>query len=237
MSAIGKFNVYCDESCHLEHDGHPVMVLGAVWCPVESSREIAVRIREIKKKHGLSQQFEMKWSKVSPGAEQFYLDVIDYFFDNRDLRFRGLVANKHGLAHEKFNQSHDEWYHKMYFLALQTVFAPKSTYRIYVDIKDSRSSANLNVLHDILCNNLYDFDKRVIQRVQAVRSDDVQQVQIADLLAGAVSYANRHLESSPAKFALINRIRHRSGYSLLRRTYLTEEKFNLFHWDPQGGDL
>ena len=25
-------NVYCDESCHLEHDNIPVMVLGAISC-------------------------------------------------------------------------------------------------------------------------------------------------------------------------------------------------------------
>ncbi len=28
------FNIYCDESCHLEHDREKVMVLGAVWCPL-----------------------------------------------------------------------------------------------------------------------------------------------------------------------------------------------------------
>jgi hypothetical protein len=26
------FNVYCDESCHLEHDRQKVMVLGAIGC-------------------------------------------------------------------------------------------------------------------------------------------------------------------------------------------------------------
>lgn len=36
------FNVYCDESCHLENDHQKAMVLGAVWCPLEKSREIAV---------------------------------------------------------------------------------------------------------------------------------------------------------------------------------------------------
>lgn len=25
------FNIYCDESCHLERDGQPNMVLGALW--------------------------------------------------------------------------------------------------------------------------------------------------------------------------------------------------------------
>lgn len=28
-----KYNVYCDESCHLEHDNSSVMILGAMYCP------------------------------------------------------------------------------------------------------------------------------------------------------------------------------------------------------------
>lgn len=42
-------NMYCDESCHLEHDGINVMGLGAVWCDKKHVREINERIREIKK--------------------------------------------------------------------------------------------------------------------------------------------------------------------------------------------
>ena len=34
------YNVYCDESCHLEHDHQNVMALGAVWCPLDKVREI-----------------------------------------------------------------------------------------------------------------------------------------------------------------------------------------------------
>ncbi len=33
------FNVYCDESCHLENDHRKVMVLGAVWCPFDKTCE------------------------------------------------------------------------------------------------------------------------------------------------------------------------------------------------------
>ncbi|HBL11899.1 MAG TPA: DUF3800 domain-containing protein, partial [Cyanobacteria bacterium UBA11162] len=42
------FNVYCDESCHLENDHQLVMVLGAIWCPLDKVQEIAIRLREIK---------------------------------------------------------------------------------------------------------------------------------------------------------------------------------------------
>ena len=36
------YNVYYDESCHLEHDRQKAMVLGAVWCPLERAGEVAV---------------------------------------------------------------------------------------------------------------------------------------------------------------------------------------------------
>ena len=44
-------NIYCDESCHLENDQQPLMVLGAVWCPADRTAEIAKRLRELKSKH------------------------------------------------------------------------------------------------------------------------------------------------------------------------------------------
>ncbi len=37
------FNVYCDESCHLENDRQKAMVLGAVWCPLDKTREMSIR--------------------------------------------------------------------------------------------------------------------------------------------------------------------------------------------------
>ncbi|MCK4391944.1 DUF3800 domain-containing protein, partial [Candidatus Bipolaricaulota bacterium] len=52
------FNIYCDESCHLEHDHQDIMVLGAIWCPLEKTRDIAHRIRDIKEQHGLGRAFE-----------------------------------------------------------------------------------------------------------------------------------------------------------------------------------
>lgn len=87
-----EYNVYCDESCHLENDRQKAMVLGAVWCPKDKRWEIAERIREIKQKHGLERDFEIKWTKVSPSKLAFYQDIVDYFFDDDDLHFRGLVV-------------------------------------------------------------------------------------------------------------------------------------------------
>ncbi|WP_270694458.1 MULTISPECIES: DUF3800 domain-containing protein, partial [unclassified Aeromonas] len=125
MSRI--FNVYCDESCHLENDGQSAMVLGAVWCPLDKRSEIVRRLREIKQKHGLAPDFEVKWTKVSQSKLAFYRDLLDYFFDDDDLHFRGLVIpDKSQLNHEAFGQSHDDWYYKMYFVMLKTIFEPQN---------------------------------------------------------------------------------------------------------------
>ena len=230
MSEI--FNVYCDESCHLEHDQQKAMVLGAVWCPLDKSREIAVRLREIKQKHGLPPQFEVKWTKVSPAKTALYLDLVDYFFDDDDLHFRALIVpDKSKLKHDAIpGQDHDTWYYKMYFDMLKVIFRPDARYRVYLDIKDTHGAEKTAKLHEVLCNNMYDFSRNVIERLQLVHSHEIEQLQLADLLIGAISYLNRNLHESKAKEALITRIQERSGYSLLKTTLYQEEKVNLFRW-------
>lgn len=228
------FNIYCDESCHLEHDGQKAMAIGGVWCPEERKDEIFRRIREIKVEHGLSRWMEIKWNKVSDGQLDFYMDVVNYFFDNSDLHFRVLVVpDKQMLRHGVFNQTHDTFYYKMYFDMLKTLFEPGYGYNIYVDIKDTRGQKKVEKLHEILCNNHYDFNREMIRRVQQVRSEEVELVAVADLLTGAVSYLHRGLETSAAKLRLIERIRNRSGYDLMRSTLYRENKFNVFVW--RGG--
>ena len=150
-------NFYCDESCHLEHDSQPVMVLGALWCPQDKAREIAVRIREIKAQHGLAPTFEIKWTKVSPAQAAFYLHLLDYFFDDDDLHFRALVAAKAGLRHPDFAQTHDGWYYKMMFRLLEPLLSPNARSHIYLDKKDTRGGNKVRKLHEVLANSRYDF--------------------------------------------------------------------------------
>lgn len=228
-------NIYCDESCHLPNDREAVMVLGALWCPLSSTREIAKEIRAVKTRHGLSPQFEIKWAKVSPAKGQFYLDLVNYFFARDDLHFRALVVpDKSKLCHGQFDQDHDTWYYKMYFGLLKAILDPACQYRIYLDIKDTRSGDKIRKLHEVLCNNLYDFRRDIVERVQAVRSDEVEQIQLADLLLGAISYVNRNMTASIAKNLLVNQMKKRSGYSLIRSTLLQEKKCNIFVWQARG---
>ena len=163
------YNIYCDESCHLEHDGEIAMTIGGIWCPQSKKDEIFHRIREIKEEHGLSKNFEIKWNKVSPGQLDFYMDVVNYFFDNSDLHFRVLVIpNKQELKHDLFSQTHDDFYYKMYFNMLKTLFEPGCGYNIYIDIKDTRGQRKVGALSYIhRGKNTSEAKLRLIERIKA----------------------------------------------------------------------
>ena len=164
------------------------------------------------------------------------MDLVDYFFVDDDLHFRGLIIpDKTLLRHDAFpGQDHDSWYYKMYFDMLKVIFRPDARYRVYLDIKDTRGTQKAAKLHEVLCNNMYDFSREVIQRLQQVHSHEIEQLQLADLLIGAISYLNRDLQGNAGKLALIDRMRQRSGYSLSKTTLLQEEKINLFRWHASG---
>jgi hypothetical protein len=210
------------------------MVLGALWCPDEQRHAIARDLRKLKTRFGLASSYEIKWTKVSPGKLDFYLSLVEWFFSDPRLHFRGVVVpDKSKLDHAAFDQSHDDFYYKMFFQLLNVIFASGNQYRIYLDIKDTRSQQKVAKLHDVLGKAQYDFNKEMVERIQQVRSHEVEQLQVADFLLGAVSYAQRGLTTSKAKQAIVERIKQKSGFSLARSTLPSEEKFNLFVWQPQ----
>jgi len=226
-----RFNLYCDESCHLERDRIPVMTLGCVWCPTERAAVFAKRLREI------------KWSKVSAGKAAFYQDWIDAFFEEPELHFRGIVIpDKTKLEHDQFGQDHDQWYYKMMYLLVDRVINPKCAYRVFLDIKDTRSEERRAKLEEVLRNSARDAAGQVIERVQQIRSHESELLQLADLLLGAVGYQNRRtvgdLKDQPinaGKAEVVRRIQRRSNKSLTATTWQGETKLNLLVWEPRTG--
>jgi len=228
------YNIYCDESCHLLNDKLGVMVLGAIWTPSDVTKTINQEIRQMKIDHGFSSKMEIKWIKVSPGRVDFYKNLVEYFLNNKNLHFRALIIpDKSKLVHSFFNQTHDDWYYKMYFDMLKIILDPANSYQIYVDIKDTKGGVKVQKLHSVLCNNFYDFSREIIEKVQIVRSHEIEILQLTDLLIGAVSYANRKLSSSEAKDHLVQLLRERTGYKLTETTLYRENKMNLFKWIAQ----
>ena len=212
------------------------MSIGAIYCPKEESKRINDRIRNIKIRNYLPATRELKWTKVSPSCVQVYLDLINYFFDDDDLHFRVIVIKeKERLDHDRYGQTHDEWYYKMYFNMLKNILNPADVYNIYIDIKDTNSYTKAKQLQNVCCNSIYDFSHKTIKKLQPIRSDEVQIMQITDILIGAITHYNREFppygRRSASKQQVIDLIRTRSGYSLTKSTLSREDKTNLFFWE------
>ena len=94
------FNIYCDESCHLENDHKNYMFLGSVSCAYPQVKRHTERIKELKNKHKFNA--EIKWGNVSMSKIDFYLDLVDYFFDT-DLWFRAVGIDNASIEELAFN--------------------------------------------------------------------------------------------------------------------------------------
>lgn len=229
------FNIYCDESCHLENDRQPIMLLGAVWCEASMTRQVSEEIRALKVKHGLAPNFEVKWVKVSKGQAAFYSALLAFFLTSEHLRFRALiVADKRQLRHADFAQKHDEWFYKMYFTLLKIIPTPSRHVRIYIDYKDTHGGEKVGKLRRVLRNQFHDWNDEIIERVQVIRSEESELLQLTDFLMGAVAYANRGLTGMQTKIDLLNQFEAGTGRSLLSGTSPSALKVNLFRWTGQA---
>ena len=159
-----KYNVYCDESCHLQNDGNDIMVIGGVFCPTSKSKKINREIRKIKEKYNIGPNAEVKWHKVSNNKISFYKELINYFFENDDLYFRCVIApEKKNLNLEKYSLTYNEWYYRIYYLLLKEIVSNvDDEYYIYMDIKDTRGGEKVKKLKDVLNNLLYAFNNDVV---------------------------------------------------------------------------
>ena len=217
------FNIYCDESCHIENDHKKYMFLGSINCAYPQVRRHTERIKELKDKHKFNA--EIKWSHVSMSKIQFYLDLVDYFFDT-DLKFRAIGIDKPQIRCDDFNSNFDDFYYKMYYQLLNYKVDTTNHYNVYLDIKDTLSAIKVRRLKDIL-NVKYG----VFRNVQNIRSEESVLMQLADFLMGAISYnANFDQKQNLAKVLILDKISKHANMSNLAKTNYSE-KLNLFFID------
>lgn len=214
------FNIYCDESCHIEHDHKKHMILGSVSVAFNQVKRHTERINELKKKHYFFG--EIKWSNVSNSQLDFYKDLIDYFFDT-DIWYRAVVVKKEQIYTEDF----DTFYYKMYYYLLNHNKNTSYSYNVYLDIKDDLSAVKVNKLKEILNTKF-----GVFRNVQNIRSHESILLQLADFITGALSY-NINIDNKVvlAKLQIIEKIKKHSEQPLDRISSYNEKKFNLFFID------
>ncbi|HAR7121025.1 TPA: DUF3800 domain-containing protein [Staphylococcus aureus] len=222
-------NIYCDESCHIQNDVANIMVLGALSVDSKDKISIVDSFRKIKREFNIKESVELKWTKASKSKLGMYKKLIDLFF-NESLCFRVVIAhNKKELSFSS-GDDYNTWYYKMYFLLLgKMINNPNEQYKILLDIKDTLGAPKVQFLHEVLCNNIYDFKKDVIKEMHQIDSRRNDLLQLCDILIGIFSYDRRNLQSSPIKTEIVNYFKKKAGNSF-NGTTPDESKLNVFDW-------
>ena len=222
-------NIYCDESCHLENDGSKSMVIGGIIVPNTYRKSIYDDIKKIKSDFNIPTHREIKWIKVSPKQLEYYKTLVNYFFDNEVMRFRGVVVpDKSVLRHTDFGQTHDEFYYKLYFLTLKKLLDTNERIQVFIDIKDTNGNQKVEKLQRYLNNHARD---NTVTKIQQIRSHENSILQLADLIIGGICYANRGLDTSDAKLELAELINERTPRGIRQKSFYNEEKINLLFFD------
>lgn len=225
-------NIYCDESCHLENDGQKVMAIGGISCPESEKYRVYNDIKNIKIDYGIPTHREIKWNKVSVSEYDYYEALIKYFFRSKDLKFRAVILpDKTILNHEAYNQTHNDFYYKMYYYLISYMMKDQDEIAVYIDIKDTNSICKVQTLREVLDNKGHTIGSKIV-KIQHIRSHENSILQLADLILGSLTYSNRGLEGNEAKLQLIENIKKYSR-SDLSSTFSTK-KFNLLLLDRIG---
>lgn len=218
------FNLYCDESTHLIHDGHPYMLLSYISIAYPQIRLAKDEIKAIKRKFNYTE--ELKWTNVHSATYKVYAELVDWFFMN-DLEFRAVVVDKSQIDEKRADYSFNDFYFRMYFQLLHTKVDFQNRYNVFLDIKDTCSGEKLEKLKKIMSYN------SSIGTLQFIPSRESVFIQLADVLMGAINYNLRIQKGDVkgnviAKLKLIEKIKRHSNISLNTTTPLSRNKFNLF---------
>ena len=216
--------MYCDESTHLIHDGHPYMLLSYISIAYPQIRLAKEEIKAIKRKFNYTE--ELKWTNVHSATYKVYAELLDWFFMN-DLEFRAVVVDKSQIDEKRADYSFNDFYFRMYFQLLHTKVDFQNRYNVFLDIKDTCSGEKLEKMKKIMSYN------SSIGTLQFIPSRESVFIQLADVLMGAINYNLRIQKGDVkgnviAKLKLIEKIKRHSNISLNTTTPLSRNKFNLF---------
>ncbi|RLD65416.1 MAG: hypothetical protein DRI95_08790 [Bacteroidetes bacterium] len=227
------FEVYCDESnpeILSDRTANNYLLIGSIWIPKVYREDLKNSIKKIKTNHNYRN--EIKWNKVAPSSNEFYLDLLKYFFSTDNIRFRVLLVKSNEIDRVKFHNGDGELsFYKFYYQLLQHWILSYNSYSIFLDHKVNKDINRVSKLREVLKNaNL----TSEIANVQALPSNEVLGIQLADFLTGIVNAKFNKKISSSSKKDILTETENYIGHKLVP-TSKSENKFNVFSINFQGG--
>jgi hypothetical protein len=231
-----KIDIYCDETLTdlftSKKNDKKYMLLAGIWVKADAKEKIKNDIKKLREKHRCFG--EIKWVNVSPSKEDFYLELIDLFFNyGDDIRFRSIVIEANKIIWSYHEEDKELGFYKFYYHLLYKWIYNFNSYRIFLDSKKNKNLKRVMKLKEVL-QNKFKYDDLYIEQVQALPSKEVVLIQLADLFLGCVSAKlnDMHL-TNKAKIDFIKKLEEKNGKAIAP-TNANESKFNIFKIELRG---
>jgi hypothetical protein len=233
------WQISCDES---RVDGCRHMLIGALIIPPEALGAFVTA--NIEFRNATKNNFaHFKWEKATSKKKlPDYLALIDMFF-NLPIFFKCIIIEKCRVDYKRYHRNDRELgFYKFYFLLLSRLVKFEKQYLVRVHRRLDKNRGRLADLRDATNNWCRNKSRRYItplQTVEGANFNDYTELQIVDVLLGAVGYhwdqAHVRPNASQSKIAICNKICERLGKDSLcfQSYYWSDKKFNLWKWQPK----
>ena len=221
-------------------------LFGSLWLPREVQQKFRQEFWTLWDAEFPSRRSELKWTKVSKGKLASYQKFIDFFAKSPRVDFRCVVLDTHTIDYKEYHEGNEElgFYKFLYFFLSRNMEkdyqyrALRDHYQLFLDRRRKEDDIEVGRLRDlkaVLNNRLDDTCNEIIppcvRSVEATDSKESPEVQIIDVLTGAVGYAWEGFQTSPAKLQLILYIENLFGLKLNTLTPYLTEKINIWKFE------
>lgn len=223
-------------------------LFGSLWLPRELQNNFQSKFWELWDLNFPSRKSELKWTKVSKNKLKAYKNFIDFFSYFSGVDFRCVILDTHAIDYKKYHQGDAElgFYKFLYFFLSRNIEKDyqyrniKKYYQIFIDSRRRDDEVGklsdlkifLNKRLNVVCSNT---EQPIIRNIEAVPDSKLSpEIQIIDVLLGAVGYRWEGFQTSPAKLELIQYIEKIFGWELSRPTPYLTEKINIWKFKLQN---
>lgn len=222
-----KYNIYCDESS-INNKDLLFMWIWAIQVEREYKNIVLKNLKELKKQYNYN--LEIKWRKVSPKTKDFYLALVNFFFDN-NLNFYSIIIDKEKLNLKEYHNNDEELaFYKYYYFLLKNRFQNWNNYYLYLDQRIKKDKDRIKKMSEF-----FEYESQLrpenfnIKHIGEYDSNTHLLIQLADFFIWAICYDNNDINLSESKIEIINLIASKLNKdNLTFSSKLYDEKFNIF---------
>lgn len=235
--------IFVDESRINKRDRF--QLFGSLWLPRDKQEDFHKKFWKLWDQEFPSRRSELKWTKISNKKLNTYKKFIELFAELYYLDFRCILLDNRSLDYKFYHDNDKElgFYKFLYFFLSRNIYKDfrygnvDDNYQIFLDKRKMKKGIEVGRLEDLknyinayLFNHCNLAKKLIVKNVEALDSKKSPEIQIVDIVMGAIGYKREGFETSGAKVELVKFIEGFFDVDFEKNTPYLSNKVNIWEF-------